>query len=86
VAASLDDLDVDGRRRLLRLMVEKIRVTGWRVEIHLKIPLPDDPPDDDHEPTEPQPDDPPSSDMRLRSLRGQDVGVVWKGCCGQLAV
>ena len=43
IAASLDDLDVDGRRRLLRLVVEKVRVTGWRVEIHLKIPLPDDP-------------------------------------------
>ena len=69
VAASLDDLDIDGRRRLLRLVVERIRVTGWRVEIHLKIPLPDDPEDDDHDPTEPQPDDPPSSDMRLRSLR-----------------
>ena len=40
VAASLDDLDVDGRRRLLRLVIEKVRVTGWRVEIHLKIPLP----------------------------------------------
>ena len=47
IVASLDDLDTEGRRRLLRLVVEKVRVTGWRVEIHLKIPLPDDPPDDD---------------------------------------
>ena len=69
VADSLDDLDIDGRRRLLRLVVEKIRVTGWRVEIHLKIPLPDDPPDDDPPAPGPEPDNGPSSDMRLRSLR-----------------
>ncbi len=60
VAASLDDLDVDGRRRLLRLVVEKIRVTGWRVEIHLKIPLPDDPPGDDPPPPGHEPDPGPS--------------------------
>ena len=76
VAASLDDLDVEGRRQLLRLVVEKVRVTGWRVEIHLKIPLPEDPSNDDPDPTEPAPDGPLSSDMRLRSLRGEDAGVV----------
>ena len=76
IAASLDDLDIEGRRRLLRLVVEKVRVTGWRVEIHLKIPLPDDPPDDDPPPPGPEPNNGPSSDMRLRSLRDQDVGVV----------
>ncbi len=69
IAVSLDDLDIDGRRRLLRLVVEKIRVTGWHVEIHLKIPLPDDPPDDDQAPPGPDPDPGPSSDMRLRSVR-----------------
>jgi site-specific DNA recombinase len=72
VAASLDELDVDGRRRLLRLVVEKVRVTGWRVEIHLKIPLPEAPPDDSSDedpPPGPQPGDGPSSDMRLRSVR-----------------
>jgi hypothetical protein len=42
VAASLDELDVEGRRRLLRLVVEKVRVTGWRVAIQLKIPLASD--------------------------------------------
>jgi site-specific DNA recombinase len=68
IVASLDDLDTEGRRRLLRLVIEKVRVTGWRVEIHLKIPLPDDPPDDDPPPPEPEPNNGPSSDMRLRSL------------------
>jgi len=71
----LDDLDIEARRRLLRLVVEKVRVTGWRVEIHLKIPLADDPPNNDPTP-EPEPDKPPSSDIRLRSVRVQDVGVV----------
>jgi site-specific DNA recombinase len=72
VAASLDDLDVEGRRRLLRLVVEKVRVTGWRVEIHLKIPLPEDPPDDDPPGPAPEPNGGPSSDMRLRSLGGAE--------------
>ncbi len=70
VAASLDDLDHEARQRLLRLIVEKVRVTGWRVEIHLKIPLADDGPDEDHRPPgNPDPEPPPSNDMGLRSLR-----------------
>ena len=77
VAASLDGLDFAGRRRLVRLVVEKVCVTGWRVEIHLKIPLPNEPPPDedrpDHRPSGPDPTPapprpkPPSSDVRLRS-------------------
>jgi site-specific DNA recombinase len=80
VAASLDELNFEGRQRLLRLVVEKVRVTGWRVEIHLTIPLPDQPPPDEHRPNDGPPDNDPnkpgpepaeqlSSDMRLRSLR-----------------
>jgi site-specific DNA recombinase len=76
IVASLDNLDTEGRRRLLRLVVEKVRVTGWRVEIHLKIPLPDDPHDDDAPEPGPEPNNGPSSDMRLRSLGVQDVRVM----------
>ena len=76
IVASLDDLDTEGRRRLLRLVVEKVRVTGWRVEIHLKIPLPDDPHDDHPPEPRPEPNNGPSSDMRLRSLGDQDVSVM----------
>ena len=50
VAASLDGLDFAGRRRLVRLVIEKVCVTGWRVEIHLKIPLPNEPPPDEDRP------------------------------------
>ncbi len=81
VAASLDELDFAGRQRLLRLMVEHVRVSGWRVEIHLKIPLPDDRPDDDPPGHEPQGPDRPkpgpagpkplSTDLRLRSVHAQ---------------
>jgi site-specific DNA recombinase len=81
VVASLDELDVDGRRRLLRLVVEKVRVTGWHVEIHLKIPLPDEPPDEEP-PHGPEPDNGPSSDMRLRSVRADHVGVVQESLDG----
>lgn len=67
VAASLDELDFEGRQRLMRLVVEKVRVSGWRVEIHLKIPLADDP-GEEREPRPPGPGPDPSSDMRLRSV------------------
>ena len=69
VLASLDELDFDGRQRLLRLVVEKVRVTGWHIEIHLKIPLPNDPPPE-REPRPPKPGPDPSSDMGLRSVGG----------------
>jgi site-specific DNA recombinase len=68
VLASLDELDFDGRQRLLRMLVEKVRVTGWHVEIHLKIPLTDDDPGTQREPQPPTPGPGPSSDTDLRSV------------------
>jgi hypothetical protein len=55
----------------LRLVVEKVRVSGWRVEIHLKIPLADDP-GEEREPRPPGPEPDPSSDMGLRSVDVND--------------
>ena len=43
VADGIDELDFAGRQRLLHLIVEEVRVTGWQVEIRLRIPL-DQPP------------------------------------------
>lgn len=43
IAAGIHDLDFAGRQRLLRIVVEQIKVTGWHVQIHLRIPL-DQPP------------------------------------------
>lgn len=69
VVAGIDALDFDQRQRLLRLVVEEVRVQGWQVEIRLRIPL------DDGLDVEPRPSGPDrpfgpkvSSDMRLRSL------------------
>ena len=45
VADGLEQLDFDGRQRLLRHVVEQVRVTGWQVEIRLRVPLDDEPPD-----------------------------------------
>jgi hypothetical protein len=39
----IDTLDFHGRQQLLRLVLEDVRVQGWNVELHLRIPL-DDPP------------------------------------------
>jgi site-specific DNA recombinase len=73
-ADGIDALDFDQRQRLLRLIVEQVRVSGWQVELRLRIPL-DTRPEDDH------PKDPDrgernrrrrvSSKDRLRSL-GED--------------
>jgi len=37
VQGSLDGLDFEQRQRLLRLVVEEVRVKGWQVEIRLRV-------------------------------------------------
>jgi site-specific DNA recombinase len=75
-SAALDGLDFEQRQKLLRLIVDEVRVTGWDVEIRLRIPL------DQHDgtpgPTRTRPrrrdartpttKEPLSSNDRLRSL------------------
>lgn len=46
VRQGIDGLDFEQRQRLVRLLVEQIRVTGPDVQIHLRIPLDESPPDD----------------------------------------
>jgi len=43
-SSALDGLDFEQRQKLIRLIVEEVRVTGWNVEIRLRIPL------DQHDP------------------------------------
>ena len=38
-------LDFEHRQRLMRLVIEQVRVTGWQVEVRLRIPLNDNPGD-----------------------------------------
>ena len=38
-ADGIDSLNFDQRQRLLRLIVEQVRVQGWQVELRLRIPL-----------------------------------------------
>ena len=45
VRGALDDLGFEERQKLVRLMVEEVRVTGYHVDIRLRIPL-DQSPDD----------------------------------------
>ena len=67
VRTTIGRLDFDQRRKLLRLLVEEVRVSGWQVEIRLRIPL-DGPPE--------PPDERVSSKDRLRSLHTQIDDVV----------
>jgi hypothetical protein len=59
VRATMDRLNFAQRQKLLRLVVEEVRVTGWQVEIRFRIPL-DSPPE--------SPTTRVSSKDRLRSL------------------
>jgi site-specific DNA recombinase len=69
----IDQLDRPQRQQLLRLLIEDVHVTGWHVQIRLRIPLdPPDPGPSHPPPTRPAP--PParpagvSSQDRLRSI------------------
>ena len=76
VAAVIDQLDPTQRQDLLRLLIEDVQVTGWHIQIRLRIPL-NDPPNSghpDHPGSPPSPASPDgtttpvSTEDRLRSL------------------
>src|SRR5664279_2680129 len=72
ITAVIDHLDAEQKQKLLRLLVEEVRVTGWNVQIQLRIPLDaesqDQPPASDGSPV--------SSQDRLRSIRGHHRRVL----------
>ena len=78
VRTVIDQLDPAQRQNLLRLLIEDVQVTGWHIQIRLRIPL-DDPPHGGH-PHGPEPRPTPatphratmpmSTEDRLRSLHG----------------
>jgi site-specific DNA recombinase len=67
----INTLDFTQKQTLLRLLVEEVHVTGWHVQIRLRIPL-DDNPDGPPRPPNPNPGPdrpgPVSTEDRLRSL------------------
>ena len=75
VTQAFDGLDFDQRQRLLRLVIDQVRITSRQVEIRLRIPL-DEPPNTDPPSRPPAGPARPSTDMRLRSLglhQGQEL-------------
>jgi len=74
-AAALDGLDFDQRQKLLRLVIDEVRVSGWNVEIRLRIPL-DDQPDETSATTAPAcPGSPLEATLTTRSQRPQGGSV-----------
>ena len=76
----IDQLDAVQKQQLLRILIEEVRVTGWHVEIRLRIALDQPPPDPPVR--SPAPHEPPSrgrtlsSQDGLRSIGGDHFGVV----------
>lgn len=63
--AGLDRLDFNSRQQLLRLVLEDVRVQGWQVDLRLRIPLDQTPPDHTAIPAPPR-----RTGTRDRSPRG----------------
>jgi site-specific DNA recombinase len=74
ILAVIDTLDFDQKQSLLRLVVEEVHVTGWHVQIRLRIPL-DDNPDGPPRPPNPDRPGPVSTEDRLRSLGNQEMDL-----------
>jgi site-specific DNA recombinase len=70
VVAKLDNLDFPQRQQLLRLVVEEVRVTGWQVEIRLRIPLDEVPANPKGPPPPSQRGSGPQSSTRVSSKDG----------------
>ena len=71
VTTTIDRLDFDQRQKLLRLLVDEVRVAGWQVEIRFRIAL-DSPPK--------PPDERVSSKDRLRSLHKLHLRQLYIAC------
>jgi len=73
IRKGIDALDFEQRQKLVRLLVEQVRVTGPSVQIHLRIPLDEPSPGEEvsgHAPPAQPPGRQASNQLRLRSLGG----------------
>ena len=76
VLQGLDRMDFNQRQQLLRLVVEEVRVTGWQVEIRLRIPLAEQtPPQTEAKMLKQAGNQEVSTNVSLRSLRDERMKV-----------
>jgi site-specific DNA recombinase len=75
VRSIIDHLDDVQKQHLLRLLIDEVRVTGWHVQIRLRVPLDPPEPGKPTRDTPPTPS-PPSTEDGLRSIGRDDLGVV----------
>ena len=66
----VNDLDAVQKQHLLRLLIEDVRVTGWHVELRLRIALDEPPPDPRQPERTPDPNEPLAQPHRLSSKDG----------------
>jgi hypothetical protein len=59
--SALDELSFEQRQKLVRLMVEEVRVAGYHVDIRLRIPLDQSPDDGPSDPSSPSNGVPPKT-------------------------
>ena len=83
----IGQLDADQKQQLLRLLIEEVRVTGWHVEIRLRIALDQPPPNPPGPKRSPEPHQPPSQARPLSSKdRLRSVGSYQRNAKLQLTV
>jgi site-specific DNA recombinase len=70
IRSVINDLDAVQKQNLLRLLIEDVRVTGWHVEIRLRIALDEPPPDPRQPERTPDPNEPPARPHQLSSKDG----------------
>ncbi len=76
VLQGLDRLDFNQRQQLLRMVVEEVRVSGWQVEIRLRIPLAEEtPPQTEAKMLKQAGNQGVSTNVSLRSLRDNGMKV-----------
>ena len=75
----IDTLDFTQKQTLLRLVVEEVHVTGWHVQIRLRIPLDDDP-DNPPRPPDPTPDPDQPARCQPKTVCVPLVTTIWAWC------
>ena len=76
----IDQLDPEQKQKLLRLLVEEVRVTGWNVQIQLRIPL------DAESQDQPPPGQTADSQCQAKTVCVPFVWQTWAWCSSRSTV